>query len=315
MTNVAPDGRITPGCTGLWNDAQQQAWADIVAFVHGHSAAKIGVQLGHAGRRGAVQPPWVGAEVPLPPAEAWPLLAPSALPFHPGMPTPKAMDRDDMDRVTAAFVAATVRARVAGFDACELHCAHGYLLSTFLSPLTNRRTDEYGGELEGRLRYPLEVLRAMREQWPRDRVLAVRISACDWAPGGHDDDGDAAVAMARAFAAAGADVIDVSSAGLVPEQQPDYGRMWQVPFADRIRHEVGVPVIAVGGIEGWDHINTVIAAGRADLCALARPHLLDPQLTLRAAVEQHVTAAPWPTPYHIAAPRPARPPAGEPLGD
>lgn len=303
MTDVLRDGRITLGCTGLWDEAQTEAWARIVAFAHRHGTGGIGVQLAHAGRKGACARPWEG-DAPLPPAERWPLLAPSAVPFLPGGPVPKAMDRADMDAVTAAFAAAADRADRAGFDVVELHMAHGYLLSSFLSPLSNRRTDAYGGALAHRMRYPLEVLAAVRAVWPARKPLFVRISASDWMEDGSGFTEDEAVELARALVAGGCDVVDVSSGGNAVESRPRYGRMYQVPFADRIRHETGATVMAVGGIQGADHVNTVLAAGRADLCALARPHLLDPRLTLRAAAAYGVPLASWPPPYRAVAPAP-----------
>jgi anthraniloyl-CoA monooxygenase len=304
MTDVSPDGRITRGCAGLWNDEQTIAWRRIVDFVKAHSAAKIGIQLAHAGRKASTIHAWDGADAPLPVADGgWPTIAPSPIPFRPDWPVPRAMDRAEMDRIRDAFVAAAVRAAEAGFDLCELHMAHGYLLSSFLSPLSNRREDEYGGSLENRMRYPLEVLCAVREAWPAGRPLAVRITASDWA----GDEGlteAEAVEISRALGLAGADLIDVSSGGNVAEIVPEYGRMYQVPFADRIRHETGLPVMAVGAILGADHCNTVLAAGRADLCALARPHLADPYLTVHAAARYGHEAQPWPGPYLAGRPRP-----------
>ncbi|MCA8941338.1 MAG: bifunctional salicylyl-CoA 5-hydroxylase/oxidoreductase [Planctomycetes bacterium] len=295
MTNVSPDGRITPGCAGMWSEAHADAWRRIVEFTHAHSQAKICVQLAHAGRKGSVSHPWQGDDVPLA-SGGWPTLAPSAIPFRPGWQTPKAMDRADMDRVRDEFVRATELAHSSGFDMIELHMAHGYLLSSFLSPLSNRRDDEYGGSLQNRMRYPLEVLDAVRAAWPADKPVAVRISASDWA----DDDGltgDDAVVIARELRAHGCAVVDVSSGGNTAEHVPEYGRMYQVPFAERIKYEVGVPVIAVGAIQGADHCNTVLAAGRADLCALARPHLYDPYLTLHAAAEYGFEDVAWPGQY------------------
>lgn len=296
MTDVSPEGRITKGCTGMWDEAQTEAWARIVAFAHAHGAGKIGVQLAHAGRKGACALPWEG-DRPLPPAERWPLLAPSAVPFLPDGPVPKAMDRADMDRVVTQFAAAADRAQRAGFDVVEVHMAHGYLLSSFLSPLSNRRTDAWGGSLEHRLRFPLEVLTAVRAVWPADKPLFVRISASDWMADGSGTTEEEAVEIARALAAHGCDVVDVSSGGNALESRPRYGRMYQVPFADRIRHATGVRVMTVGGVQGADHVNTILAAGRADLCALARPHLLDPHLTMRAATTYGVGNLPWPPPY------------------
>lgn len=294
MTAIAPDARITPGCAGLWNDAQEAAWQRIVSFVHQHTDAAIGLQLGHAGPKGSTQRGWEQMDDPLEEGN-WPLLAASALPYGPKNATPRAMTRADMDTVRDAFIAATQRAARAGFDLLELHCAHGYLLSSFLCPLTNRREDEYGGNLDNRLRYPLEICRALRTVWPEDRPLSIRISAHDWAPGGNTEDD--AVHMARCFKAAGADLIDVSSGQTTREARPVHGRMYQTPFADRIRNEVSIPTLAVGNIFEADHINTIIAAGRADLCALGRPHLADPFWTLHAAASQHYPDVHWPVQY------------------
>ena len=294
MTCVSPEARITPGCAGLWNDDQLRGWQRIVDFVHGHSDAKIGLQLGHAGPKGSTQVGWEQIDEPLPTGN-WPLLAASAIAYGPQNQVPKAMTRADMDSVREAFVAAAQRGAAAGFDLLELHCAHGYLLSGFLCPLTNRRTDEYGGTLENRLRYPLEVFRALRAAWPEDRPMTVRISAHDWAPGGNTPED--AVAMARAFQAAGADMIDVSSGQTTREAQPIYGRMYQTPFSDRIRNEVGIATIAVGNIFEADHVNSIVAAGRADLCAIARPHLADPAWTLHAAAQINYHEAAWPKQY------------------
>jgi anthraniloyl-CoA monooxygenase len=301
-TAVVPEGRISPQDTGIWNDEQTAAWKRIVDFVH-ERGARIGIQLAHAGRKGSCRLPWEGDD-PLPDGSGWRTLGPSALPFGPGWPAPRAMDRADMDAVRDAFVAAVRRAERAGFDLVELHMAHGYLLSSFLSPLSNRRTDAYGGSLENRLRYPLEVFDAVREAWPAHKPLSVRISATDWLDDAGGLTGDDSVAVARALREHGLDLVDVSSAGNVPESRPVYGRMYQVPFADRIRHETGLPVMAVGAILGPDHVNTILAAGRADLCALARPHLVDPHLTLGATVAYAHHAWPWPKQYLPARPRP-----------
>ncbi len=298
MTNVSPDGRITEGCTGLWNDEQQAAWQRIVAFAHEHSKAKMCLQLAHAGRKGSCAHPWRGDDTPLEGARAWPTMGPSAMPFREGWPVPKEMDRADMDRVRDEFVAAAKRADAAGFDALELHMAHGYLLSSFLSPLSNRREDDYGGSLENRMRYPLEVLDAVRAAWSASKPLGARISASDWA--GEDGlTGDDAVAIARALQEHGCAFVDVSSGGNSAEHVPEYGRMYQVPFAERIKHEVGVPVIAVGAIQGADHCNTVLAAQRADLCAMARPHLNDAYLTLHAAEAYGFAGQHWPGQYEL----------------
>jgi anthraniloyl-CoA monooxygenase len=295
MTCVAPDARITPACPGLWNDAQQHAWTRIVRFVHEHSAARIGVQLGHAGAKGATKRMWEGIDQPLPEG-AWPLIAPSATRYLPDVSDEaRAMTRDDMDRVREEFVAATRRAAEAGFDWLELHAAHGYLLSAFLSPLTNRRTDEYGGALHYRLRYPLEVFRAMRNAWPAERPMSVRLSAHDWAQGGNLPDD--AVQIARALAEAGVDVIDVSAGQVVKHERPVFGRMWQTPFADRIRQEAGVATIAVGAITDADQANGILASGRADLVAIGRPHLVNPAWTLLEAARGDFAGAEWPVQY------------------
>lgn len=280
MTAISRDARITPGCAGLWNDEQEHAWQRIVNFVHSHSDACMGLQLGHAGPKGSTQLGWQAMDEPLT-EDHWPLLAASALPYGIQNQTPRAMTRQDMDITLAAFQQATERACRIGFDMLELHCAHGYLLSSFICPLTNQRTDEYGGSLENRLRFPLEICRALRALWPASRPLAVRISAHDWVDGGNTPDD--AVVMAQRFHEAGADLIDVSSGQTTRAARPAYGRMYQTPFADRIRNETGIATMAVGNIFEADHVNTIIAAGRADLCAIGRPHLVDASWTLRAA--------------------------------
>ncbi|HRX89709.1 MAG TPA: bifunctional salicylyl-CoA 5-hydroxylase/oxidoreductase [Steroidobacteraceae bacterium] len=295
MTCVSPVARITPGCLGLWNDEQGDAWRRLVDFVHQNSSTKICMQLGHSGRKGSTQLGWEEIDHPLPQGN-WPLLSASPLPYLPGVSQiPKEMTRADMDVVRDQFVAAAQRALRADFDMLELHYAHGYLLASFLSPLTNVRTDEYGGAVANRLRYPLEVFSAVRAVWPRERPLSVRLSATDWAPGGLSEAD--LIAIASAFKQAGADILDVSTGQTVPDQQPIYGRMYQTPLSDQIRNEVGIATIAVGNIYESDHVNTIIAAGRADLCALARPHLANPAWTLHAAAEQHYEPQHWPAPY------------------
>jgi anthraniloyl-CoA monooxygenase len=295
MTCVSADGRITPGCTGLWNGAQRDAWRRIVDFVHAESSAKFCLQIGHSGRKGSTQLGWQRMDYPLS-ADNWPLLAPSPLPYLAGVSqTPRAMTRQDMDLVRDQFVQSTRFALEAGFDMLEIHMAHGYLLASFLSPLTNRRDDGYGGDIAARLRFPLEVFSAVRAQWPSGRPLSARISACDWAQGGLSEDD--LLSLARALKNAGADVLDVSTGQTVPDQRPVYGRMWQTPFSDRIRNEVEIPTIAVGNIYEADHVNSIIAAGRADLCALARPHLSNAAWTLSAAAEQQYREQWWPDPY------------------
>jgi anthraniloyl-CoA monooxygenase len=295
MTCVSAEARITPGCTGIWNDAQQEAWKRIVDFIHANGNTKVSMQIGHAGRKGSTRLAWDAIDMPLQ-SGGWSLLAPSPLPYIAGTSqVPKQMDGADMDRVKADFVAATRRAASAGFDMMEFHAAHGYLMSSFISPLTNQRGDEYGGSLENRCRYPLEVFRAMREVWPSAKPMSVRISAHDWVSGGITPDDS--VDVARLFKEAGADIIHVSSGQVSKDETPVYGRMFQVPFSDQIRNELDVPTIAVGNIFEADHVNTIIAAGRADLCALARPHLADPAWTLHAAAEQGYREMPWPKQY------------------
>jgi anthraniloyl-CoA monooxygenase len=296
MTCTSADARITPCCPGLWNDAQQQAWRRIVDWVHAHTDAKIGLQIGHAGPKGSTNAPWEGdgADRPLPSGN-WPLVAASSQPYLADGAVPHAMTRADMERIRDDFVTATKRAAQAGFDWLELHCSHGYLLSAFISPLTNHRTDDHGGSLANRLRYPLEVFTAVREAWPQHLPMSVRISAHDWVEGGITPAD--AVEIARAFKAAGADMIDCSSGQVSAQQKPTYGRMYQTPFADRIRQEAGIATIAVGAISEADHVNSIIAAGRADLCAVARPHLTNPAWTLTEAARIGYTGIAWPKQY------------------
>ncbi len=302
MVCTSPQGRITPGCGGLWTDEQTIAWRRIVDFVH-TTPAKIGVQLGHSGRKGSTKLMWDGIDLPLD-SDNWEIIAPSALPYLEVSATPREMTRDDMDSVLAEFVAATERAAEADFDLLELHCAHGYLLSSFLTPVSNQRTDEYGGSLENRLRFPLEVFNAVRAAWPAERPMSVRVSATDWVDDGLS--GADSVAIAQAFADAGADIIDVSTGQTTPKAKPDYGRTFQTPFSDRIRNRAKVATMAVGSISSWDDVNTIIAAGRADLCALGRPHLFDPAWTLHAAADQEFRV-PWPVQYRAGS---RKPPAG-----
>jgi anthraniloyl-CoA monooxygenase len=280
MTDVSKDARISPGCAGMYNDAHEAAWKRIVDFVHAQSKTKFCMQLGHAGRKGATKLMWEGIDEPLEEG-AWPIVSASPLPYFPHSAVPREMRRADMDEVIVDYVAATRRADRAGFDMVEMHAAHGYLLASFISPLTNRRTDNYGGSLENRLRFPLEVFRAMRAAWPDEKPMSVRISATDWADGGLT--GDDAVEVARAFADAGCDLIDVSTGQTVAGAEPVFGRMFQTPFSDQIRNEAGLATMCVGAITSADQVNTIIAAGRADLVALARPHLMDPYFALKAA--------------------------------
>jgi anthraniloyl-CoA monooxygenase len=280
MVCVSPEGRITPGCSGIYNDAQETAWARIVDFVHANSATKICLQLGHSGRKGATRLMWEGMDEPLR-SGGWDVISASPLPYYAHSPVPREMTRADMDAVARDFVACVRRAERAGFDMIELHCAHGYLLASFISPLTNTRTDGYGGNLENRLKFPLEVFRAIRAEWPADKPMSVRISATDWKEGGTTSADS--VEIARAFAREGVDLVDASTGQTVPDGRPIFGRMFQTPFADAIRNEAMVRTMCVGAITSADQANTILAAGRADLVALGRPHLVDPFFTLRAA--------------------------------
>jgi anthraniloyl-CoA monooxygenase len=295
MTCVTPDGRITPGCTGLYAPAHEIGWRRIVDFVHAETDAKIAMQLGHAGSKGSTQVGWEQMDAPLT-KDNWPLLAPSPVAWSPANQLPREMTRGHMATVREAFIRSTEMAARAGFDWLELHCAHGYLLSAFITPLTNHRTDGYGGSLENRLRFPLEVFAAVRATWPANRPMSVRLSATDWAgPSGIEP--AEAVAIARAFTAAGADVIDVSAGQTTIAAKPVYGRLFQTPFSDRIRNEAGIATMAVGNITTPDQVNSILLAGRADLVCLARPHLADPYWTLHAAADQLYDGARWPNPY------------------
>lgn len=297
MTDVSEQGRITPGCAGMYRDEHVEAWRRITDWVHENSWTRVALQLAHAGRKGATRLSWEGIDEPLPDEEdPWPLVSASPLPWHPHSQVPKEMSHADMDEVRDDFVAATERAVSAGFDMLEIHMAHGYLLSSFISPLTNQRDDEYGGSIANRMRFPLEVFDAVRAAWPRERPISVRISAVDWAPGGVRPEDS--VEVSRLLAERGCDLVDVSTGQTVPEARPVYGRQYQTPFADRIRHEVGVATMAVGNISSYMDVNTILAAGRADLCALARAHLWDPYWTRNAAFKQGFPL-PWPDPYSV----------------
>ncbi len=302
MAAIGRDARITPGCVGIWNDEQTEAWKGIVDFVHGETQSKIGLQLGHAGRKGSTKVAWEGMDEPLDDGpgsdganDNWPLLSASPIPYADGSQTPQEMTTDQMDQVVADYVAATERAAAAGFDLVEVHAAHGYLLACFLSPITNKRTDEFGGSMENRLRFPVRVIEAVRKAWPSDRPVFVRISATDWIGGGNEEAD--AVEIARGLHAAGADLIDVSTGQTDPASDPQYGRLYQVPFAERIRLEAGIPTMTVGGVASVDDVNTILVAGRADLCALARPHLIDPYWTMNAALDQGYEGLEWPRQY------------------
>ncbi len=294
MVCVSAEGRITPGCAGLYAPEHEAAWRRITSFVHGSSGARIGLQLGHSGRKGATKLMWEGIDEPLT-TGTWPVCGPSPLPYAAGVSqVPRELSGREMQQIKEQFVTAAEAAERAGFDLLELHCAHGYLLSSFISPVSNQRSDAYGGSLASRLRYPLEVFAAIRDAWPARKPMTVRISACDWVPGGIS--GEDAVEIARAFAAAGADAVDVSTGQVTPDEQPAFGRSYQTPFADAIRNQVGIATIAVGVISSYDDVNSLILAGRADLCALGRAHLYDPNWTLHAAAEQGYSGpgARWP---------------------
>jgi anthraniloyl-CoA monooxygenase len=282
MTDVSREARISPGCTGMYKPEHVKGWKRITDFVHKHTDGKIALQLGHAGRKASTRLLWEGYDEPLKDGN-WPIMAASPLPYKPHSQVPREMTRADMDAVIADYVRATHMAEEAGFDMLEVHMAHGYLLNTFISPLTNRRKDEYGGALADRMRFPLEVYRAVRAAWPSGRPISARISAHDWKEGGTEPQD--AVEIARLLKAAGVDIVDVSSGQVVSDEKPQYGRLFQTPFADRIRLELGMPTMAVGGISSFEDVNSILAAGRADLCVIARAHLFDPYWTRHAAYE------------------------------
>jgi anthraniloyl-CoA monooxygenase len=295
MTDISREARISPGCAGMYRPEHVAAWKRIVDFVHDNTEAKIGLQLGHAGRKGSTRLAWEGMDEPLESGN-WEIVGPSPIPYFPHSQVPREMDRDDMDAIRDDFVRAAKMAEEAGFDIIELHFAHGYLLASFVSPLTNQRRDEYGGSLENRLRFPLEVLDAVRAVWPEHKPISVRISAVDWAPGGTEVTD--AVEIARTLKAHGCDIVDVSAGQTLPDAKPIYGRQFQTPFSDRIRHEAEIPTMAVGNISSYMDVNTILAAGRADLCALARAHLWDPYWT-RNAAQKLGYSLPWPKPYSV----------------
>jgi anthraniloyl-CoA monooxygenase len=295
MTCVSPEGRITPGCTGLWNDEQVEGWRRVTDFVHRTPGARICIQLGHSGSKGSTRVAWEGIDKPLEVGN-WPVVAPSDVPWAPENQVPVALTRQTMDAIRDEFVEATRRADAAGFDMVEFHCGHGYLMSAFISPTQNKRADEYGGSLENRLRYPLEVFGAMRAVWPHEKPMSVRISAHDWV-GDAGVTPDEAVKIAQAFSQAGMDLVDVSSGQVTKAEKPVYGRMFQTPFSDQIRNELGVATMSVGNIFEIDHVNSIIAAGRADLCAMGRPHQMDPNWTIHAAAAQQLDDAPVPEQY------------------
>ena len=294
MTCVSAEGRISPGCTGIWTDEQGAAWAGVVDFVHEHTNSCIGLQIGHSGRKGSTKLMWEGDTEPLDSGN-WDLIAPSPIPYRPDSQIPKEMNRADMDLVIDQHVAAARRGEAAGFDLLELHFAHGYLVSSFLTPLSNQRGDEYGGSLENRMRYPLELFAAVRGAWPASKPISVRISATDWVPGGFD--GDDAVVLSGELKGLGCDIIDVSTGQTSIEADPDYGRLYQTPYSDRIRHEVGIPTMTVGAVSSIDDVHNILVSGRADLCVLARPHLVDPYWTLNAAIDLGYAGFDFPKQY------------------
>jgi anthraniloyl-CoA monooxygenase len=295
MTCVSADGRISPGCAGLYAPEHEAAWKRTVDFIHVETDAKVGIQLGHSGPKGSTQLGWETADAPLPEGN-WLVIGPSPVAWSPRNQIPREMTRADMDAVRADFVRATQMAARAGFDLLELHLAHGYLLSSFLTPLTNRRTDVYGGTLDNRMRFPLEIVRAVRAAWPLEKPISARISANDWV-GAEGITPEDAVEIARLLGDAGVDVINVSAGQTSTRAQPVYGRMFQTPFSDQIRNETGIATMAVGNIYEPDHVNSILMAGRADLCCLARPHLADPYWTLHAAAQLGYRGETWPKPY------------------
>jgi anthraniloyl-CoA monooxygenase len=303
MVCVSTEGRITPGCAGMYRPEHEAAWRRVVEFVHERTSAHIGLQLGHSGRKGSTKLMWEGIDEPLP-DDNWEVVGPSALAYSPLNQVPRELTTAEMDAIREQFISAAEAGHRAGFDLLELHCAHGYLLSSFISPITNQRTDGYGGSLDHRMRYPLEVFDAIRAVWPPRKPMTVRISATDWYEGGID--ADDAVEIARAFAAHGADAIDVSSGQVLKDERPAFGRSYQTPYADRIRNEVGIATIAVGVISSYDDVNSIVLAGRADLCALARAHLYDPQWTLHAAADQSYSGpgVDWPDPFKAGSRKP-----------
>ena len=305
MTNVSRDARISPGCTGMYDEDQLMAWRRLVETVHRSSPAKFGMQLGHAGRKASTKLAWEGSDRPLDSGN-WPIMSASPIPYYPESQVPREMNRADMNAVKADYVRATKMADDAGFDLLEVHMAHGYLLASFLSPLTNIRNDDYGGSMQNRMRFPLEILEAVRATWPKGKPLGVRISATDWLPGGVTDED--VLVLAKALKERGTDIIDVSAGMTTPESRPRfYGRMYQAYWSDMIRNEVKIPTIAVGGISSGDQVNTLVLSGRADLCALARPHLANPHFTLGAAIEQGWRDAFVPPPYGLVRPTGPRP--------
>lgn len=296
MTAISPEARITPGCTGLYNDEQEAAWRKIVDFIHQSSDSKIALQLGHAGRKGASKIMWEGMDRPLSESETWPIYSASPLPYYPESQVPIEFDISMIESLTQDYIKATQRAQKAGFDMIELHCAHGYLLASFLSPLTNQRQDQFGGSIEARAQIPLKVFKAIREVWPEDKPISVRVSACDWEENGLSEQDF--ITLAQLFKQAGCDLLNTSTGQTTPQARPDYGRLFQTPFAERARLEVGIPTIVSGGISSYGDVNSILSAGRADLCLVGRAQLFDPYWVRHAAYEQAVQL-PWPKPYKV----------------
>ena len=298
MTDISPEGRISQGCAGMYRPEHVDAWKRVVDFVHTHSDAKIAVQLAHAGRKASCQLQWEGG-APLPEDEAWEIIAPSALPFTPESQTPREMTHEDIARLVDAFAEGARMADKAGFDMIEIHGGHGYLISSFISPLTNRRNDEYGGPLQNRMRFPMEVFRAIRDNWPEDKPISMRISAFDWEDGGTEVDD--AVEIGRMMKEAGLDILDVSSGNVTSTApRPRADGLYQTPFSDRVRNEAGIPTITVGNVGGPEQINEVIASGKADLCAMAKGQLYDPYFAHHAARALDMEDYAWPKQYAAA---------------
>mgnify|MGYP000259420115 CR=1 FL=1 len=296
MTAVNAEGRITPGCTGIYTDEHTQSWRKITDFIHQNSSAKIAIQLGHAGRKGASKLMWEGMDKPLPSSEAWPIYSASPIPYYSNSQVPKALELDDMEALIADYVQATKRAHEAGFDMLELHCAHGYLLASFLSPLTNQRNDQFGGSIEARAQFPLKVFTAIREAWPQSKPMSVRVSASDWEEGGLSIADF--MTVAELFKQAGCDLLNTSTGQTTPNARPEYGRLFQTPFAERARLELAMPTIVSGGISSFGDVNSILSAGRADLCLVGRAQLFDPYWVRHAAYEQDVQL-PWPKSYMV----------------
>ncbi len=298
LTDVSPEGRISFGCAGMYRSEHMPAWKRVVDFVHAYSDARIGIQLGHAGRKASNRRTPEGRNEILGENDGWPILGPSPLPFGPGCQVPKEMDHDDIEKVLNDFVQAAGWAVEAGFDMIELHFAHGYLMSSFISPLSNQRSDEYGGSLANRMRLPLDVFHGVRGVWPEDKPMSARISATDWVEGGIT--GDDAVEIGRMLKAAGLDIVDVSTGNVIAGARPKADGLFQTPYSERVRNEAGIPTMTVGNIRGPDEINQILSQGRADLCVLGKGHLYDPYFTRHAAHRLGHDGLKWPMQYAAA---------------